>query len=643
MQQMAMSTFHSFNQVRDDLELRDQKRIVPSIPVKTLIPVNYFGDALMVLEFMYSFADRLEDKDKFPKGYSLDLLERSLLCREVAGPLSDIIQVLMSTLFALQIEEANEVEISYVYDKIIEDDEPVALAIREATKAAKWTSTYLIMNINELPMDATTVSEVLRMHLLMSGASVNETATKWRFQHRGGYDNEDDPGLQLRLRKPHIIRALAHHSLYELPLVDILSILKCLVDQILTYSTVRDTVEDRLEKSSKARAGLKTLYSNERKNKANLIAAKKRLAESTKKSIEEFDTSDKTADEKAKYKEDQNRTLEKETKVLDVNYEREKKGVEKSVEILKQDVFQFQQCLGSDRAYRMYWLFESLPGLFIEHQPFGGQCFESPVTNIHELANCAFSDRFSVVKTMVSNQYYGNDKENEIDNYLTKKKNGTNVKVPDDPSIMKSEPVKWSQADLLMCTGDFSTCPVHPKFDPKRSIWSFIYTEEELNALIESLNPKGVREKGLRDNLESEKELILNHIKHCQFNKLQIDPAGKDALIDELNNMKSYKNANMNFPKGTEITHIVETKLIEAILEMEMNVQTGHLGSIKVKDRVAWREALEKFEYDQQCDGLSWGPGDQFQEGLFIVSIPANEARKRRWSNFCVISQARKC
>ncbi|KAG4068705.1 hypothetical protein HA402_002396 [Bradysia odoriphaga] len=620
MQQMAMSTYHSFNQIKDDLELRDQKRIVPSKPVKTLIPVTYFGDALMVLEFIYSFADRLEDKDKFPKGYSLDLLERSLLCREVAGPLSDIIQVLMSTLFALQIEEANEVEISFVYDKPTEVDEPVGLAISEATKAANWISTYLIMSINELPMDATTVSEVLRMHLLMSGASVNETATKWRFQHRGGYANEDDPGLTLRLRKPHIIRALSHHSVYELPLIDILSILKCLVDQILTYSTVRDTVEERLEKSSKARTGLKTLYSNERKNKANLIAAKKRLVENTKKSIEECEASDKTADEKTKFKDDANRALEKETKVLEANYEREKKGFEKSIETLKQDVFQFQQCLGSDRAYRMYWLFESLPGLFIEHQPFGGQCFENPVENIHELANCASADRFSVVKTMVSNQYYGNDKENEIDNYLTKKKNGTNVKVADDPSIIKNEPVKWSQADLLMCTGDSSTCPVHPKFDPKRSVWSFLHTEEELNALIESLNPKGIREKGLRDNLESEKELILNHIKDCPFDKLQIDPVAKDGLIEDLHNMKTYKNANMNFPKGTEITLIVEAKLVEAILEMEMNVQTGHLGSIKVKDRLAWREALEKFEYDKQCDELVWGPDDQFHEGKKMLN-----------------------
>lgn len=611
--------------------------------MKTLIPVHYFGDALMVLEFIYTFADRLEDKDKFPKGYSLELLERSLLCHEVAGPLSDIIQVLMGTLFALQIEEANEVEITYVYDKPIEDDEPVALAISEATKAANWISTYFIMNINELPMDATTASEILRLvsctkeillgsvtqqhfnrnsiqfcqHLLMSGASVNETATKWRFQHRGGYSNEDDPGLTLRLRKPHIIRALSSHSVYELPLLDILSILKCLVDQVLSYSTIRDTVEDRLEKSSKARAGLKTLYSNERKNKTNLLAAKKKLVETAKKAIEEFEAAeDKTADEKAKFKEDTNRTMEKETKILEANYEREKKGFEKSVEALKQDVFQFQQCLGSDRAYRTYWLFESLPGLFIEHQPFGGQCFENPVTNIHELANCASSDRFSVVKTMVSNQYYGNDKENEIDNYLTKKKNGTNVKVAtDDPSMIKNEPVKWSQADLLMCTGDASTCPVHPKFDAKRAVWSFIHTEEELNALIESLNPKGLREKALRETLESEKELILNHIKHCQFNKLQIDPTVKDTLIDELSKMKSYKNANMNFPKGTEITHIVEAKLVEAILEMEMNVQTGHLGSIKVKDRLAWREALEKFEYDKQCDGLVWGPDDQFQEG----------------------------
>jgi len=101
-----------FNQVVDDLELSDQKPMPLPKPINSLITTKYFGDFLYILEFMYSFSDLLSIHDKYPDGIKIEILERAFLLREAYGPLNDIIQVLLSTIFSLQLEEASEVDVS---------------------------------------------------------------------------------------------------------------------------------------------------------------------------------------------------------------------------------------------------------------------------------------------------------------------------------------------------------------------------------------------------------------------------------------------------------------------------------------------------------------------------------------------------
>lgn len=173
---LVQSTVKHHNQLRDDLELQDQKPLPTFKPIKSLIPMKYFGDALMVLEFMHSFSSILADKDKFSNGINLQIIERAIICREVAGPLSDIIQVLLCTIFSLQIEESNEIPIIYLNPSkiIVADPEKniIQWNIKNATNTASYSKKYYSTHIEELPMDATTLSELLRLHLLMSGAKV---------------------------------------------------------------------------------------------------------------------------------------------------------------------------------------------------------------------------------------------------------------------------------------------------------------------------------------------------------------------------------------------------------------------------------------------------------------------------------------
>lgn len=104
----------NMNLVRDDLEMQDSKKLPVPKPVHALIGNKYFGDFVQILEFMNTFSEILSINDKFPHGLTMDLLERALLVREVNGPLTDILQVLLSTIFSLQIEEENEVEVLFI-------------------------------------------------------------------------------------------------------------------------------------------------------------------------------------------------------------------------------------------------------------------------------------------------------------------------------------------------------------------------------------------------------------------------------------------------------------------------------------------------------------------------------------------------
>lgn len=123
-------------------------------------------------------------------------------------------------------------------------------------------------------MNSFTVTEILRLHLLSSGARINENGARWRYQQRGGYTNEDDPGLHFRLKEPHIIKLLATHSVVQLPIKYKLKILSCLMEQLLTYADVRDIIDQRLEQSRQAHADLKSLRVAERKRQQEYLNAR---------------------------------------------------------------------------------------------------------------------------------------------------------------------------------------------------------------------------------------------------------------------------------------------------------------------------------------------------------------------------------
>lgn len=629
------------NQIRDDLELQDHKPFPVENEVSTLLKGRYFTDALSVLEFIKSFIYILEANDKFPQSINLNMLQRALLHREVAGPLSDIIQVLLSSVFSQQMDEAREVCVQYVDPETIPPTNALKKAIRLATRTAGWSQKYFSMDLNELPMDAMTVSELLRIHLLSSGAKPEDYVTSWRSSNRGGFQCHDDSGLDLRQRKPHIVRALSFYTIYQLPIKDILAILHCLMNQILSYTKMRATIERRSETAIKSRQEMRNLIAAERKRENMLTVTKRKLNEDVRVKLVDFAG---TLEEKLAMQTKLQEDIENNVKALEIESKRAKEKFTAAYDTAKAEVFNYQLYLGSDRAFRTYWLFESLPGLFILHKPVAGHCMETPIQSIPGLCDVLPNDRRSFLIEMMIDEQKANDKENKIMNSIDlfakpttnkRKPTGGQQQTATDETAAAQPPKKLYDRDaialppkdLLMCTGaqNAKLCPVHTERNPNLGHWSYISTADEFAALINSLNPRGIREKALREQLKNEKELILFHIQKCPTTQLNVNEENYNEKLKELLKIKEYFNGNLNYHAGADITVIMEETFVGNILEMELNMHNGHLGQLNVNDREKWRDALNALTYDMQCDYIEWGPNGQFHKGMYRMYI--TEAR----------------
>ncbi|XP_058063144.1 LOW QUALITY PROTEIN: bromodomain adjacent to zinc finger domain protein 1A [Anopheles bellator] len=604
--QHATFAIKKFNTVLDDQQLTDHRVLPPARPVCTLIGPDHFSNFVFIMEFMHSFSDLLAIRNKFPNGLTMELLERALLQREVNGPLSDILQVLLSTIFAQQLDEENEVDVRYDRPENIAQKRLTVPDQARASDCVTWIEKHYSMSLNELPIDSTTISELLRLHFLSSGALVEERAAKHRYCNRGGYSSADDPGLRLVQDFPHIFRALKAYPVYQLPIGDIIQLLCCLIHQLLTYSGVREMVEERLEKARSARIKFQGTRVAQRRLMLKTGSLKTTARDEFKKELNAFQGTDQ---EKESFREKLQDKLEEQLTRIDATAQRELRPLQQESDRLKEDFFDYQIYIGTDRSFRNYWLFESLAGLFVEHdRTFVGPCLTRPTTNIPGLANCASEQRKKFITKSVMQYGQGLDAQ-----YLTA--NEWQEEVYEKLLLQSSADLYTmtpTNEELLMCTADWRSCPVHGQADDGRSVrWSFYASADELDSLIKGLNVRGVREKQLRETLECERDLILTHIEKCPLEKLYVADCDRAARLADIitRNQKKYDAPNFDHAPGTEPNEILEAVFRENLLELESKITIGYLGVMKVHDRYAWRAAIKSQRYDPQTDEpLVWGP-----------------------------------
>lgn len=160
----------------------------------------------------------------------------------------------------------------------------------------------------------------------------------------GGYTNFDDPALLLRINDAYLLRLLGHRNVCEFSLDNKIKIVTCLINQLFTFASIRDAIEERHDKLHQAKRELKLF----------LLAEQKKEKEEKEK-MREREKEGKLDEEDPKPK-----------KITRGNHEEERKREE-----YENKLRELQQAskndkmmlyLGADRAHRRYWRFLSIPG-----------------------------------------------------------------------------------------------------------------------------------------------------------------------------------------------------------------------------------------------------------------------------------------
>ncbi|KAJ8308342.1 hypothetical protein KUTeg_013216 [Tegillarca granosa] len=630
---------------RDDLDCDDLKVLPDPSPIRLRIPTETFGDAVMIVEFINCFKALFDLKEYFPKGFNIGVLEKALIETDHNGILTDILLMMMTAIFTLQEEEEEEEQ--------------------QLSKKGKKGCI-----LKKLPLDSFTLSEILRLHLMSSGAAANEKNAKYRFQMRGGYTSLDDPGLEFRRQEPALLR-------------DKIKLLKVLVHQFLTYAATRDTLEDNYEKVKQVRLELKQFPVEYRRRMEERAKEREKLEKKRLKKMKEMEAKLKREEaakegrhleepmEENEEEEDDEPLMTEEEKEELRQQEEEEEADKKADFAIKEkkylhELSQLQHGnaiypLGRDRMYRRYWVFQSLPGLFVEDceehvdQEDLRPVPQNPNSNPFQTGN-------PIPVPKKANEENGSDKENEsfntstANNSLNVSNLNTSQNVSNNTSLVGTPDVGIvnGSTDGQKTTNDDSGPPTLVKdeepmqvdnkvppiveslavkqiLDRQKFQWSYFTSVDQIDELIESLNSRGFREGALKLALLEQKNRIVELVDKCPQDQLTTGKSGKVERMEEEiqaeqdDTEESDKNkteAGTTKVKWTKkglirencAQEVLELNLRELLLDLEERIYAGSLGMLKVKDRHAWRDAIEKGNYDPQTDDPTYANSDDSQE-----------------------------
>ncbi|XP_034783959.2 bromodomain adjacent to zinc finger domain protein 1A [Acipenser ruthenus] len=610
---------------REDMECDDLKELPTPLPVKTRLPPEFFGEALMVLEFLQAFGELFDLQDEFPEGITLEVLEEALMGSDPEGPLCELLFFFMSAIFMALAEEQEDVareqlaeaDTKDLTEALDEDADPTQSAISAvASLAAAWPQLYQGCSLKQLDLDSCTLSEILRLHILASGADVTSANAKYRYQKQGGFDSMDDPCVELRLCNPGLIKKLSNIPVYDLLPGEKLKILHALCGKLLTLVSTRDFIEDNADILRQAKQEFRELKAEQHRREREEAAARFRKKKEEKlkeqelkmkekhEKIKEYEqrngTKENTAGEEEQEEMDTstesheaaqkemgqdtatedeeesepkkeksaggkespkvNGTESKETLSPEEEEALRKEQAKKEGELLeriqKAAVCTYILPLGRDRLYRRYWLFPSAPALFVE-EDYSGLTEDMLLPNGSGPA------------------VQGPTLENK------------------DPQDPVATPVRPGQATATSATVDSTQESSKPVDKP--NLWAFYSSPEQLGQLIEALNSRGRRESGLKEALLQEKTRITKMLSSCPTHRFHIPdkPQAESKPV-------SGKSKGAQITQDTQLSAVkhLETRLKDLLLDMEDRIYQGTLGAVKVKERQAWKNALESGQYE---------------------------------------------
>uniref|UniRef100_A0A4Y0BHR4 PHD-type domain-containing protein n=1 Tax=Anopheles funestus TaxID=62324 RepID=A0A4Y0BHR4_ANOFN len=586
-----------YSAIKEDLELTDQRVIPPAREVRPLIGEENFPDFLFILEFLNTFGDLLSIDTKFPAGVTMELLEQALLLREINGPLNDILQLLLSVIVGAlkDVAASNKGNLEPGTKKVI-----------------KWCTKQFSTNLTDLPRDSTTVSELVRLHIIAYNQATHD----------------GDACFVLIRDHPHILQALTTQTIFQLPVKNVMQIICALIHQLL----LTDEFLDRMEQIRVARNKLKNNQQEQQRLPRKTAALKQDAQESMIKTLASHE-GQMVGSKLEECRKELEQKLTAELEQIETDACLKMKELRSEWEALKRNFHWYQVHLGSDRGFRNYWQFQSLPGLFVEHDRNGiGRCLERVTNNIPGLAQCEQKRRkryisASILKCAGNSNGLLEKEENVYEQLLLRgstllehsnvrekrkvvldKANVNGVKSATSSKMKKAKAITIPIAhptnrELFMCTGDEENCPVHTSIDNSPiAKWGFYATRQELDALIKSLNPRGQREQALRVALMLYRESIESRMEDCPIANLSIQVNAHTMTPTRVIEPQS-KETKSDMPQSD----LLETMFRESLLELETRISVGGLGKLKVNSIDKWRNAIFQGSYDSQTNQLQWG------------------------------------
>ncbi|XP_067390237.1 bromodomain adjacent to zinc finger domain protein 1A isoform X2 [Emydura macquarii macquarii] len=592
---------------REDMECDDLKELPLPTPVKTRLPPEIFGDALMVLEFLHAFGELFDLQDEFPEGVTLEVLEEALAGNDTEGPLCELLFFFLTAIFQAMAEEEEEVAKDQIADA--------------ETKGC---------NLKNLDLDSCTLSEILRLHILAAGADVTSANAKYRYQKRGGFDATDDACMELRLSNPGLLKKLSSTSVYDLSPGEKMKILHALCGKLLTLVSTRDFIEDSVDVLRQAKQEFRELKAEQHRKEREAAAA--RIRKRKEERLKEQEQKMKEKQEKLKEEEQRNPAAEvavgeEEREDLDTSTEskeieqkeqdldtvtedeeepgpnkkgrRGKRGQNGFKEFTRQDETSCEKSepltaeeeealkreqqkkekellekiqnatactnispLGRDRLYRRYWIFPSIPGLFIE-EDYSGLTEDMLLPRPTSFQNS--------IQSHITNEFQ------------VSTKTGESLKSPESTSNIDQ--------------GSYASIPVEvprPIYKPNR--WCFYNSREQLDQLLEALNSRGYRESALKETLLQEKNRIYEQLNSFPMEKFHIPDKSQNDNKPPSSGRGRIQNAHDTSQMSAEKQ--LELRLRDFLLDIEDRIYQGTLGAIKVTDRQSWRAALENGQYE---------------------------------------------
>ncbi|XP_038156804.1 bromodomain adjacent to zinc finger domain protein 1A isoform X2 [Cyprinodon tularosa] len=573
------------NQPREDMECEDLKELPSPVPVKTRLPAELFGEALMVLEFLRAFGELFDLKDEFPDGITLEVLEEALVGNDPEGPLCELLFFFLTAIFQALDEEQEEVakdQAEGLWEALDDDSDPTQSALTAvASLAAAWPQLHQGSGLKQLDLDSCTLSEILRLYILASGADCNHNNAKFRYQKQGGFTVMDDPCVNLRLSDPVLVKKLSCTSVYDLTPGEKLKILQALVGKLLTLASSRDLIEDCVDEQKAAKQELREIRAEQHRRKREETALRARLRKEEKLRDQELRMREK--EEKLKEQEVKERVLANGETAAEAQGELSgKNGKENalsssmktakgsqneehqqthsdskssglvfnlSTEELDQEQEKVRQLLdriqkaaactcllplGKDRLFRRYWIIPSASALFVEE------------------------DFFGLTEDMLKPRPKPEDAAaDEVDQNMEEEPSSTNgCSDPDLPSAPVNRPNQWS----------------------------FYGSIEEVDQLIEALNPRGHREGSLREALLQDRDKLQQLLQNCDRSRYRLQPTqtGEEELP----------------ASSASADTLMEVRLRDLLLDLEDRIHQGSLGTLKVMDRKVWRTELEEGNYE---------------------------------------------